>query len=41
MKNKKILSAYLMDIRAVRSSRMGVKSEANAMCEFSIEAQPI
>lgn len=30
-----------MDNRAVRSSRMGVRSDANAMCEFSIEAQPI
>lgn len=30
-----------MDSKAVRSSLNGVRSEANAMCEFSIDAHPI
>lgn len=30
-----------MDSNDVRSSFIGVKSEANVMCEFSIDAHPI
>lgn len=32
---------YLMESKAVRSSLTSVRSDANVMCEFSIEAQPI
>lgn len=30
-----------MDSKAVRSSLIGDRSEANAICEFSMEAHPI